>query len=166
PTRPPPGGSTRCSWPGRGAMCSLCPRTARITSRPHMGAWDSELREETRPATPPPISWPLLETLPARLAAEREPAAWRELLRSAHEELKARFLASEPVEELVHSRAALVDTVLREAWSRHCAALPGWALVAVGGYGRAERHPCFDIDILLLAPRSPDPRGGGAIEAL
>src|SRR5437763_822540 len=131
-----------------------------------MGAWDSELLEETRPATPPPISWPLLETLPARLAAEREPAAWRELLRSAHEELKARFLASEPVEELVHSRAALVDTVLREAWSRHCAALPGWALVAVGGYGRAELHPCSDIDILLLAPRAPDPRGGGAIEAL
>ena len=131
-----------------------------------MGAWDSELLEEARPATPPPISWPLLETLPARLAAGREPAAWRELLRSAHEELKARFLASEPVEELVHSRAALVDTVLREAWSRHCAALPGWALVAVGGYGRAELHPCSDIDILLLAPRSPDPRGGGAIEAL
>src|SRR5881392_2147528 len=131
-----------------------------------MGAWDSELLEETRPATPPPISWPLLETLPARLAAEREPAAWRELLRSAHEELKARFLASEPVEELVQARAALVDTVLREAWSRHCAALPGWALVAVGGYGRAELHPCSDIDILLLAPRSPDPGGGGAIEAL
>src|SRR6266566_1411259 len=131
-----------------------------------MGAWDSELLEETRPATPPPISWPLLETLPARLAAGREPAAWRELLRSAHEELKARFLASEPVEELVQARAALVDTVLREAWSRHCAALPGWALVAVGGYGRAELHPCSDIDILLLAPRSPDPRGGGAIEAL
>src|SRR5438132_6987130 len=131
-----------------------------------MGAWDSELLEETRPATPPPISWPLLETLPARLAAGREPAAWRELLRSAHEDLKARFLASEPVEELVHSRAALVDTVLREAWSRHRAALPGWALVAVGGYGRAELHPCSDIDILLLAPRSPDPRGGGAIEAL
>src|SRR5205085_8539277 len=33
-----------------------------------MGAWDSELLEDTRPATPPPISWPLLETLPARLA--------------------------------------------------------------------------------------------------
>src|SRR5207237_1243535 len=118
-----------------------------------MGAWDSELLEETRPATPPPISWPLLETLPARLAAGREPAAWRELLRSAHEELKARFLASEPVEELVHSRAALVDTVLREAWSRHCAALPGWALVAVGGYGRAELHPCSAMRQALAPER-------------
>src|SRR5438552_6091828 len=68
-----------------------------------MGAWDSELLEETRPATPPPISWPLLETLPARLAAGREPAAWRELLRSAHEELKARFLASEPVRSEEHT---------------------------------------------------------------
>src|SRR5207237_6427333 len=105
-----------------------------------MGAWDSELLEETRPATPPPISWPLLETLPARLAAGREPAAWRELLRSAHEELKARFLASEPVEELVHSRAALVDTVLPVAWGLHRGALPGGALVGVGGYGDEAVH--------------------------
>src|SRR5207237_10141407 len=98
-----------------------------------MGAWDPEVLEEPRPATPPPISWPLLETLPARLAAGREPAAWRELLRSAHEELQARLLASEPVQEPVHSRAALVDTVLPEPGSRHCAARAGWPTAARGG---------------------------------
>src|SRR5919109_2373497 len=131
-----------------------------------MGVWDSELLEETRPTAPPAISWPLLERLPAQLTAEREPQAWRERLRSANEELKARFLAGNPVEELVYARAALVDTVLREAWRLHCAAFPGWALIAVGGYGRAELHPCSDIDILLLVPQPPDSSGGAVIERL
>src|SRR5205807_2321065 len=99
-------------------------RGAAIVART-MGASDSELLEETRPATSPAISWPLLARLPAQLAAAHEPAAWRELLRQGHEELKARFIAEEPVEHLVHARAALIDAALREAWRRHCAAQAG-----------------------------------------
>ncbi|HSY06190.1 MAG TPA: [protein-PII] uridylyltransferase [Steroidobacteraceae bacterium] len=100
------------------------------------------------------------------LAADAAPAAWRELLRQAHEELKRRFLAEDPVEELVHARAALVDALLRAAWRNHCAAHGDWALIAVGGYGRGELHPASDIDILLLVPQPPDARGSAAIEAL
>src|SRR5579872_2452755 len=82
---------------------------------------------------------------------------YRELLRRGHEDLKARFQAEEPVEELVHARAALVDTILRQVWREQFAPDdPRWTLVAVGGYGRGELHPCSDIDLLLLSTAAPD----------
>jgi [protein-PII] uridylyltransferase len=111
-------------------------------------------------------SWPLLARLPTELRDEPDPAAWRERLRQANEELKNRFLAEEPVEDLVHARAALVDAVLGEAWQRHCARQDSWALIAVGGYGRGELHPASDIDILLLVPQAPDALGSAAVERL
>ena len=114
----------------------------------------------------PPLAWPLLARLPSQLAALSEPGAWRELLKQAHEELKQRFFNEEPVEDLVHARAALIDAVLREAWRQHCSAFADWALVAVGGYGRGELHPASDIDILLLVPQAPGVTGSAAVERL
>jgi [protein-PII] uridylyltransferase len=131
-----------------------------------MGATDTELLEQTLPPFAAPASWPLLERLPTQLAADATPRAWRDRLREAHEELKQRFLAEEPVEPLVHARARLIDAVLREAWRMHCAAHSDWALVAVGGYGRGELHPASDIDFLLLVPQSPDTAGSAAVERL
>jgi [protein-PII] uridylyltransferase len=114
------------------------------------------------------VPWPLLNRLPALLVeAQGSLGAYRELLRQADEELKARFLAEEPVEGLVHARAALVDLVLREAWRSHSISeTASWALVAVGGYGRGELHPCSDIDILVLVPSPPDAAGRGMVERL
>ena len=131
-----------------------------------MGAADTELLDQTLLPAPPSPPWPLLASLPVQLAADVSPRAWRELLRRAHEELKQRFLAEEPVEALVHARAALIDAVLGEAWRLHCAPHTAWALAAVGGYGRGELHPASDIDILLLVPHSPDAAGGAAVEQL
>ena len=55
------------------------------------------------------------------------------------------------VDALVRDRARLVDGVLGEAWRRHVGPLSDeLALVAVGGYGRGELHPCSDIDIMIL----------------
>ena len=133
-----------------------------------MATSDSELSDESLQASSWSAPWPFLNRLPVLLAeAQGSPTAYRELLRHAHEELKARFLAEEPVEGLVHARAALVDIVLREVWRTHSVAETfAWALVAVGGYGRGELHPCSDIDILLLVPGAPDTAGRGMVERL
>jgi [protein-PII] uridylyltransferase len=126
-----------------------------------------DLIEDTHAVSIRTAPWPLLARLPALLAEARgEPAAFRDLLRQGHDDLQARFLAEEPVETLVHARAALIDTVLREAWRAQLGPRGrAWALVAVGGYGRAELHPASDIDLLVLVPAPVDPPGRTCIEA-
>jgi len=133
-----------------------------------MTSVDVDLIEDTHAGTARHAPWPLLARLPALLAeAQGAPAAFRDLLRQAHDDLQARFLAEEPVETLVHARAALIDTVLREVWRAQLgAAGRTWALVAVGGYGRAELHPASDIDLLVLVPAPVDPQGRSRIESL
>jgi [protein-PII] uridylyltransferase len=124
--------------------------------------------EELLPEAAGALPWALLTRLPALLAAQpgsRE--EYRKLLGQAHEELKARFLAEEPVEILVHARAALIDAVLRQAWFEHLGnGERDWALVAVGGYGRGELHPCSDIDILLLVSQPPNDTERSQVERL
>src|SRR5437764_14378838 len=121
-----------------------------------MAASDTDLLDETLPDTARSAPWPLLNRLPALLADARgSPGAYRELLRQAHEELKVRFLAEEPVESLVQARALLVDTVLRAVWSAQSVAdTASCALVGVGGYGRCELRPWCGSDISLVVPES------------
>ena len=111
-------------------------------------------------------AWPLLETLPQRLAAAGgTPAAYAAALREAQAELNARFEAEEPVEALVRARAQLIDVALAEAWRAQLAGHDNdWSLVAVGGYGRGELHPCSDVDILILVPAPLDATGLAALE--
>ncbi|MDH3614607.1 MAG: [protein-PII] uridylyltransferase [Gammaproteobacteria bacterium] len=81
------------------------------------------------------------------------PGGSRAALHAASENLKQRFLAGESVVTLVHLRASLVDELLIHLWHKHAGACTGAAaLVAVGGYGRAELHPSSDVDIMLLLP--------------
>ncbi|MBS0375167.1 MAG: [protein-PII] uridylyltransferase [Proteobacteria bacterium] len=112
-------------------------------------------------ATPPPVSWAALPRYSERVAAitlavpAEAIAAFRAVLEEAHGDLKARFVADEPVEHLVRDRARLVDLVLTRAWRLHAGAFrEQLALVAVGGYGRGELHPCSDIDVMVLLPKS------------
>ena len=61
------------------------------------------------------FTWPYLERLPARLlAAGANAEVCRVALRESQSELKARFLAEEPVETLVHARSHVIDAVLLE----------------------------------------------------
>ena len=75
----------------------------------------------------------------------------RQALGHASDDLIARFDDGQPVTDLVRLRASLVDRVLLCLWREHAGPLhDSAAMVAVGGYGRGELHPCSDVDIMLL----------------
>jgi [protein-PII] uridylyltransferase len=115
-----------------------------------------------RVALPP---WPFLDTLPGALDGADRIAAFRQALADGDANLKQRFTDDEPVEALVRDRARMVDVVLRKAWSLHVGPRERDVdLVAVGGYGRGELHPCSDIDVLILLPKSEVTDGHDGIE--
>jgi [protein-PII] uridylyltransferase len=83
------------------------------------------------------------------------PSTFKQVLDRGTELLRDRFAADEEVEDLVRDRARLVDIALHAAWLRHTGRYADdLALIAVGGYGRGELHPCSDIDIMVLLPKS------------
>lgn len=96
----------------------------------------------------------------------RDLSGCRAALDAATASLRERFLKGEPVTELVKLRAAIVDRLLCWLWRQH-AAIPAdeVALVAVGGYGRGELHPCSDVDIMLLCSEPLQPAGEAALSA-
>jgi [protein-PII] uridylyltransferase len=100
--------------------------------------------------------WPYLSAVPAALEeGQFSPLTFRQVLDQGSELLKDRFVADEPIEDLVRDRAHLVDVALRAAWVNHTGKFAGdLGLVAVGGYGRGELHPSSDIDIMVLLPKS------------
>jgi len=94
--------------------------------------------------------------LDRRLAQGEPPlSALRQALKEGSATLRARFHEGADPEALVYGRSWLVDQVLVRAWRRLLAPLEGTlALVAVGGYGRGELHPCSDIDLMILLPQT------------
>ncbi len=108
--------------------------------------------------------WNALSDYATRLEAITRPnpmtaiiAGFKTVLKEGDEQLKARFLAEEPVELLVRDRACLVDLILTHVWRLLTPTHGhGLALVAVGGYGRGELHPCSDIDVMVLLPKTEE----------
>ncbi len=75
--------------------------------------------------------------------------ALKAILQQGNQKLRDQFESS-PITELVAYRAQLIDEVLQRVWRYIFDDSPDSSLVAVGGYGRGELHPCSDIDLLIL----------------
>src|SRR5712672_1204218 len=112
------------------------------------------------------IDWPLLGRLPSLLGASACSAeSCRQLLAQGQQELQQRFRDEEPVEALVHARAAFIDSLFACLWQAQLSAdlAERLTLAAVGGYGGGELHPYSDVDIMVLTPDSLSEAGRGQI---
>ncbi|MGE0332584.1 MAG: [protein-PII] uridylyltransferase [Ramlibacter sp.] len=67
------------------------------------------------------------------------------------------------IRKLLQGLAALADDALRALWD-HAGFPAGFALVAVGGFGRGELFPHSDVDVLLLMPDGVSPDADEALK--
>ncbi len=97
---------------------------------------------------------------PGRQATEELPR-YKAFLKVETHRLRLRHRAGGGGLEVCHARAAILDALLRSLWDAARSSLseqarkefPPLALVAIGGYGRAELNPHSDIDFMFLHSR-------------
>ena len=85
-------------------------------------------------------------------------ARYKAFLKVETHRLKIEHRAGAGGQEICRARAAVLDELLRKLWESSRASLspqaqkefPALALVAIGGYGRAELNPQSDIDFMFL----------------
>ena len=114
------------------------------------------------PGVVSPESVPIDPLTPGYCPLATTPAAMIQEIRLAvaagRECLLARFNSGTPAHELVSQRARQIDIALGVLWRQFALhEVAKIALVAVGGYGRAELHPGSDIDLLVLLQSPPKP---------
>jgi len=94
---------------------------------------------------------------PAATAVEKL-ARYKNYLKVESHRLKLLHRAGAGGQEICQARAAILDGLLQHLWLAGREKLageghrefPDIALVAIGGYGRAELNPCSDIDFMFL----------------
>ncbi|MBM3846109.1 MAG: [protein-PII] uridylyltransferase, partial [Verrucomicrobia bacterium] len=96
--------------------------------------------------------------IPEGASIQEENARFKKFLKVETARIRIRHLAGEGGLVICQARACLLDQLLSHLWlaarntlseeARH--QFPPIALVAIGGYGRAELNPFSDVDIMLL----------------
>ena len=117
--------------------------------------------------------------LPPGRQATEELDRYKAFLKLETHRLKMRHRAGGGGLEICQARAAMLDVLLRSLWGTAKASLseqaqkefPPLAIVAIGGYGRAELNPQSDIDFMFLhesqvAVRRPLPHLSKIIDGL
>src|SRR6516162_3564315 len=117
--------------------------------------------------------------LPPGRQATQELARYKTFLKVETHRLKMLHRAGGGGMEICLARAAILDVLLRYLWDAAKSGLsaqaqkefPSLALVAIGGYGRAELNPHSDIDFMFLhdrqvAARKPLPHLSKIIDGL
>lgn len=91
--------------------------------------------------------------------------ACKEFLKQETAELRARHQAGAAGLDVAHDRAQTIDELLThlfayamDSYQRRIGTLPApVALIALGGYGRAELSPWSDVDVMFLFPTKTKP---------
>ena len=99
--------------------------------------------------------------LPPGRSATQELPRYKGFLKLETHRLRMRHRAGGGGLEVCHARAAILDVLIRHLWNSAKTNLseqaqkefPAMALVAVGGYGRAELNPHSDVDFMFLHDR-------------
>ncbi len=135
-------------------------------------------------ASPLPDAGALAAVIAAKLAPGTEPRAARAIVVQHLAEVRAQMnaalaagFATHPrdARALVRAQADLTDVLVTAAFliaQRHLHPLPNpteaerIAVLAVGGYGRAEMAPFSDVDLLFLTPWKITPWAESVIESL
>ncbi len=81
-----------------------------------------------------------------------DPSIYKQALELGRIAVHQAFLDGYRASVLLTLRTHVIDHILTTLWRAHGAAFDNLALLAVGGYGRAELHPHSDIDIAILVP--------------
>ena len=120
-----------------------------------------------------------LQLPPGRIPAQ-ELARYQAFLKVETHRLKLLHRAGGGGREVCQARAAILDVLLRYLWNGAKGSLsdlaqkefPPLALVAIGGYGRAELNPQSDIDFMFLhdgqvvAGRRPSPHLARVVDGI
>src|SRR5436189_1499354 len=96
--------------------------------------------------------------LPPGVAPAQELARFKNFVKVEAHRLKMMHRAGGSGVAVCHGRAAMMDILIRHMWMAAKSTLskqaqkefPPLALIALGGYGRAELNPQSDIDVMFL----------------